>query len=94
MLLSKIKKKIYFFYFILIHLQLKKILLKCYIILNTYLRVQKKKKESKQSTFFPHERSFIPKSHIARLKVEMLTLKFLNLAISLCTPPNISTYVR
>ena len=65
-----------------------------YNIKHLFTSPKKKKKESKQSTFFPHERSFIPKSHIARLKVEMLTLKFLNLAISLCTPPNISTYVR
>lgn len=28
---------------------------------------------------------------LARLEVEMLALKSLNLAISLCTPPNIST---
>lgn len=54
----------------------------------------KKEKRVNKVLLFPHERSFIPKSHIARLKVEMSTLKFLDLAISLCTPPNISTYVR
>jgi hypothetical protein len=93
MLLSKIKKKsIFLFYFNTSSIK-KNTIKMLYNIKHLFTSPKKKKKESKQSTFFPHERSFIPKSHIARLKVEMLTLKF-NLAISLCTHPNISTYVR
>jgi hypothetical protein len=94
MLISKLKK------IILKYLQLKntfKILYNIKHLFTSPKKNQKRKRKKKRVTKLtkycppPHERSFIPKSHIARLEVEMLALKSLNLAISLCTPPNIST---